>query len=53
MYGCSICLVNAHLAAHDHMLEERINDYEKIVQEHKFHVKTKEAIFDHEYLRST
>ncbi|XP_055620416.1 phosphatidylinositol 4,5-bisphosphate 5-phosphatase A isoform X3 [Toxorhynchites rutilus septentrionalis] len=50
VYGCSICLVNAHLAAHDHMLEERINDYEKIVQEHKFHVKTKEAIFDHDYV---
>ncbi|XP_058836310.1 phosphatidylinositol 4,5-bisphosphate 5-phosphatase A isoform X3 [Topomyia yanbarensis] len=50
VYGCSICLVNAHLAAHDHMLEERINDYEKIVQEHKFHVKTKESIFDHDYV---
>ncbi|XP_058464297.1 phosphatidylinositol 4,5-bisphosphate 5-phosphatase A isoform X2 [Malaya genurostris] len=50
VYGCSICLVNAHLAAHDHMLEERINDYEKIVQEHKFHVKTKETIFDHDYV---
>ncbi|XP_038109288.1 phosphatidylinositol 4,5-bisphosphate 5-phosphatase A isoform X2 [Culex quinquefasciatus] len=50
VYGCSICLVNAHLAAHDHMLEERINDYEKIVQEHKFHVKAKEAIFDHDYV---
>nr|XP_029710119.1 phosphatidylinositol 4,5-bisphosphate 5-phosphatase A-like isoform X3 [Aedes albopictus] len=49
-YGTSICLVNSHLAAHDHMLEERINDYEKIVQEHKFHVKTKEAIFDHDYV---
>lgn len=50
VYGCSICLVNAHLAAHDHMLEERINDYEKIVQEHKFHVKAKESIFDHDYV---
>ncbi|XP_055592840.1 phosphatidylinositol 4,5-bisphosphate 5-phosphatase A isoform X4 [Uranotaenia lowii] len=50
VYGCTICLVNAHLAAHDHMLEERINDYEKIVQEHKFHVKEKETIFDHDYV---
>ncbi|EAT48128.1 AAEL000840-PA [Aedes aegypti] len=50
VYGCSICLVNSHLAAHDHMLEERINDYDKIVQEHKFHVKTKETIFDHDYV---
>ncbi|XP_058053731.1 inositol polyphosphate 5-phosphatase K-like isoform X1 [Anopheles bellator] len=50
VYGSSICLVNAHLAAHDHMLEERINDYERIVQEQKFHVKTREAIFDHDYV---
>ncbi|XP_052862131.1 phosphatidylinositol 4,5-bisphosphate 5-phosphatase A-like isoform X2 [Anopheles cruzii] len=50
VYGSSICLVNAHLAAHDHMLEERINDYERIVQEQKFHVKAKEAIFDHDYV---
>ncbi|XP_053680610.1 inositol polyphosphate 5-phosphatase K-like [Anopheles nili] len=50
VYGSSICLVNAHLAAHDHMLEERINDYERIVQEQKFHVKTKETIFEHDYV---
>uniref|UniRef100_A0A182Q6W8 Inositol polyphosphate-related phosphatase domain-containing protein n=1 Tax=Anopheles farauti TaxID=69004 RepID=A0A182Q6W8_9DIPT len=50
LYGSSICLVNAHLAAHDHMLEERINDYERIVQEQKFHVKAKETIFDHDYV---
>ncbi|ETN67411.1 skeletal muscle/kidney enriched inositol 5-phosphatase [Anopheles darlingi] len=50
IYGSSICLVNAHLAAHDHMLEERINDYERIVQEQKFHVKAKETIFDHDYV---
>uniref|UniRef100_A0AAG5DM21 Inositol polyphosphate-related phosphatase domain-containing protein n=1 Tax=Anopheles atroparvus TaxID=41427 RepID=A0AAG5DM21_ANOAO len=50
VYGSSICLVNAHLAAHDHMLEERINDYERIVQEQKFHIKAKETIFDHDYV---
>lgn len=43
-----MCLVNSHLAAHDHMLEERIKDYEKIVEEHKFHVKTTRDIFGHE-----
>lgn len=44
--------MNAHLAAHDHMLEERIKDYEKIVEEHKFHVKTTTEIFTHEYSAS-
>lgn len=48
LYGCSFCLVNAHLAAHDHMLEERIKDYERIVEEQKFHVKPTKDIFGHE-----
>lgn len=48
LYGSTLCFVNAHLAAHDHMFEERINDYDKIVQEHKFHVKDTEHIFHHE-----
>lgn len=48
LYGCSVCVVNSHLAAHDHMLEERIKDYEKIVEEHKFHVKPTVNIFGHE-----
>lgn len=48
LYGCSVCVINAHLAAHDHMLDERIKDYEKIVDEHKFHVKNKVDIFSHE-----
>lgn len=30
------------------MLEERIKDYEKIVEEHKFHVKSSRDIFGHE-----
>lgn len=47
LYGCSVCLVNAHLAAHDQMLEERINDYEKIIEEHKYHVKVTTDIMSH------
>lgn len=45
-----MCVVNAHLAAHDHMLDERIKDFEKIVDEHKFHVKGMQEIFQHEYV---
>lgn len=48
LYGVSICVINSHLAAHDHMLEERIKDFEKIVDEHKFHVKGTKGIFQHE-----
>lgn len=43
-------MINSHLAAHDHMLEERIKDFEKIVDEHKFHVKGTKGIFQHEYV---
>lgn len=48
LYGVSVCLVNSHLAAHDHMLDERIKDFEKIVDEHKFHIKQTPEIFKHE-----
>lgn len=48
-YGTTICLVNAHLAAHDHNLDERIEDYETIIKEQKFKVKPTQEIFDHEY----
>lgn len=53
LYGVSMCVVNAHLAAHDHMLDERIKDFEKIVDEHKFHVKATPEIFQHEYVDKT
>lgn len=48
LYGSSVCVVNAHLAAHDHMLDQRCEDYDKIVEEHKFHVKGHKEIFKHE-----
>ncbi|XP_031634308.1 inositol polyphosphate 5-phosphatase K [Contarinia nasturtii] len=50
LYGVSVCLVNSHLAAHDHMLDERIKDFEKIVDEHKFHIKKTQTIFQHDYV---
>ncbi|XP_059614755.1 inositol polyphosphate 5-phosphatase K isoform X1 [Phlebotomus argentipes] len=50
IYGCSTVFLNSHLAAHDHMLDERVEDYQKIVQEHKYHVKARESIFNHDYV---
>lgn len=49
-YGCSICLVNAHLAAHDEMLEERINDYQRIKEATHFSVKVSKRIHEHDYV---
>lgn len=50
LYGCSVCLVNSHLAAHDHMLEERISDYQRIKDATKFSVKVSQRIHEHDYV---
>jgi hypothetical protein len=50
VYGCSICIVNSHLAAHDHMLDQRIYDYQRILDATKFSVKVNPDIFSHEYV---
>lgn len=52
LYGVSVCVLNSHLAAHDHMLDERIKDFEKIVDEQKFHIKATPDIFKHEYVNT-
>ncbi|XP_055688987.1 phosphatidylinositol 4,5-bisphosphate 5-phosphatase A-like isoform X1 [Lutzomyia longipalpis] len=50
IYGCTAVFLNSHLAAHDHMLDERVEDYHKILQEHKYHIKSRETIFNHDYV---
>ena len=50
IYGCSICLINCHLAPHDNLVKERIEDYNAILQGQKFAVKDTTAIFFHEYV---
>lgn len=49
-YGCSVCIINSHLAAHDEMLEERINDYQRIKEATHFSVKVSKRIFEHDYV---
>lgn len=48
LYGTAVSIVNAHLAAHDHMLDERIEDFNQILDNHHYHVKMYREIFDHE-----
>ncbi|KAJ1531740.1 hypothetical protein ONE63_000403 [Megalurothrips usitatus] len=50
IYGCSVCVVNAHLAPHDHMLKERIADYNTIVSSQTFSVGETTQIFLHDYV---
>jgi inositol polyphosphate 5-phosphatase INPP5J/K len=49
-YGCSICLVNSHLAAHDEMLDMRISDYQRIKEATNFSVKISKNIYEHDYV---
>ncbi|CRK90833.1 CLUMA_CG004523, isoform A [Clunio marinus] len=50
LYGCSVCIVNSHLAAHDEMVDERISDYLRIKEATTFSVKQTPNIYDHDYV---
>ncbi|XP_055378778.1 inositol polyphosphate 5-phosphatase K isoform X2 [Condylostylus longicornis] len=50
LYGCGVAFVNSHLAAHDHELDERVNDYKQILDNHHYHVKRYREIYDHDYV---
>ncbi|GFY55968.1 phosphatidylinositol 4,5-bisphosphate 5-phosphatase A [Trichonephila inaurata madagascariensis] len=49
VYGCSICIVNCHLAAHDSELQQRIDDYNSILDHQKFVDPQTENIITHDY----
>lgn len=48
IYGCSLCFVNAHLSAHDENLDDRIDDYNDILNNQDFHVAECTQILFHE-----
>lgn len=48
LYGVATTFVAAHLAAHDHELDERIEDFKQIVNHHRYNYKKYKEIFDHE-----
>ncbi|KAB0792704.1 hypothetical protein PPYR_14663 [Photinus pyralis] len=49
-YGCSLCFVNSHLAAHDEGLDDRVEDYNAIIKDQEFHVPEHTEIFFHDYV---
>ncbi|XP_015905906.1 inositol polyphosphate 5-phosphatase K isoform X2 [Parasteatoda tepidariorum] len=49
IHGCSICIVNCHLAAHDTELKQRIIDYNTILDSQKFVDSLTENIITHDY----
>ncbi|XP_075155035.1 inositol polyphosphate 5-phosphatase K [Haematobia irritans] len=50
LYGCALTFVVAHLAAHDHHLDERIEDFKQIMDNHHYHVPRYREIYDHDYV---
>lgn len=49
IHGCSICLVNCHLTPHDQYCQERVNDYQDILDQ-KFTYKETSNILFHDYV---
>ena len=47
-YGVSICFVNTHLCAHDHLLPVRIKEYNTIIETHNYSEEDTPQIFYHE-----
>lgn len=50
IYGVSICIVNTHLTPHDHLLENRIADYNSILERHTFDTPDTSNILFHDYI---
>ncbi|XP_014600519.1 PREDICTED: inositol polyphosphate 5-phosphatase K-like isoform X1 [Polistes canadensis] len=50
LYGVSICVVNTHLTPHDHLLADRIADYNTILREHSFTAPDTPNILFHDYV---
>ncbi|CAL1676754.1 unnamed protein product [Lasius platythorax] len=49
-YGVSVCVVNTHLTPHDHLLADRISDYNTIVTDHTFTAPDTSKILYHDYI---
>jgi len=50
IHGCSFCFVNCHLAPHDHLLKERIEDYQNILSTQEFSYPETANILYHDYV---
>ncbi|XP_003487528.1 inositol polyphosphate 5-phosphatase K-like [Bombus impatiens] len=50
MYGINMCIVNTHLTPHDHLLTDRIMDYNTILTSHNFSSPDTSKILFHDYV---
>lgn len=49
MYGCSLCFVDCHLAAHESELPQRVNEYNTIIDKQTFDDVHANNILNHDY----
>ncbi|KOC58938.1 Inositol polyphosphate 5-phosphatase K, partial [Habropoda laboriosa] len=50
IYGINMCIVNTHLTPHDHLLTDRIADYNTILTNHSFNNPDTSKILFHDYV---
>ncbi|KAK4311833.1 hypothetical protein Pmani_016704 [Petrolisthes manimaculis] len=50
LYGCSVCVVNSHLAPHDSGYKERVDNFNTIVDTTQFPVSETSNILYHDYV---
>jgi len=50
LYGVSLCVLNSHLAAHDHQNQIRIESYDTVLGGHTYTNEATEAIMYHDYV---
>ncbi|ESO97270.1 hypothetical protein LOTGIDRAFT_83370, partial [Lottia gigantea] len=50
IYGVNVIIVNSHLAAHMENVQERIEDYDSILDDQKFKDEDVDHIMDHDYV---
>lgn len=52
VFGHPVCFLNCHLPAHMRNLEQRMEDFESILQQQQFEGGTATGVLDHEWVTS-
>lgn len=53
VFGHPVCFLNCHLPAHMRNLEQRVEDFESILQQQQFEGGTAPGVLDHEWVICT
>lgn len=53
VFGHTICFLNCHLPAHMENSDQRMEDFESILQQQQFEGQAASGVLDHEYVGNT